>query len=110
MNLTILIFFIIIFASWIVIPLPIELKSFSEVELEEGSLEYLYQYSNSTFDSTKKPYIFIKLSNIEKINLKVFIAEREIHFTLPSNDVWIDIPIDNKITYTNITLKINTKE
>ena len=50
----------------------IELESYSELELNKGLSEYIYKYSNSNFYKNIIPYIYIKLSNYEKTDLKVF--------------------------------------
>ena len=110
MKLNILQFFIIIIVFGIVISIPNVLNSFSEIELSKGSSEYIYNYSNPYPDKSITPYIYIKLTDNEKINLSIYLNSEKIDFSEPKNDEWINIPIDNKIYSANITLKINNLE
>ena len=103
-------FFYTILSLGTIIPFPIELESFSEVQLKKEASEYSYQYTNPNSDSEKTPYIFIKIEDNEKIKLKIYFNEEEINFTQPSINEWINIPINSNINKVNITLKINTQQ
>ena len=108
MNL--LIFLFILICLGVIITLPIELKSFSEILLEKGSSEYFYRYSNSFLSNNSIPYIYIKLADYTKINLNIFINNEETYFISAKEDKWISIPLTNEKNNSNITLKIDTKK
>ena len=88
----------------------INLSNFSTVELKKGTTEYSYHYSISSYDNSKIPYIFIKLTDKEKIDLKIYFNGIEANFSEPKGDEWINIPIENEKNNTEIILKIKTEE
>ena len=108
MNL--LIFLFILICLGVIITLPIELKSFSEILLEKGSSEYFYRYSNSFLSNNSIPYIYIKLADYTKINLNIFINNEETYIISAEEDKWISIPLTNEKNNSNITLNIDTKK
>ena len=110
MKLNLLIFFLEIFNIRLVFSFPFKLEKFSEIKLVEGESEYLYHYSNYIFDKSKTHYFFIKLTDNEKVDLRIYLNKDEQYFSLPKNDEWIDFSISNEINDANITLKIITKE
>ena len=87
----------------------IELESYSELELNKGLSEYIYIYSNSNSYNDKIPYIYIKLSNYEKTNVKIYLNHDEVSYYLTNKNEWINIPIKEQGKI-NITLKIEAKE
>ena len=89
---------------------PINLSNFSTIEIKKGTTEYSYQYSISSYDNSKIPYIFIKLTDKEKIDLKVYFNGIEAKFSEPKGDEWINIPLENEKNNTEIRLKIKTEE
>ena len=108
MNLLKIFYLLILFK--ISIPIPNELTSFSDIELPKGISEYYYQYSNYFNDNdSNTPNIFIKLSDYEKIELKIFIDEIEEYYYNTKKEEWIIIPIP-KEKKKNITLKVNAQE
>ena len=108
MNLLKIFYLLILFK--ISIPIPKELTSFSNIELPKGISEYYYQYSNYFNDNdSNTPNIFIKLSDYEKIELKIFIDEIEEYYYNTKKEEWIIIPIP-KEKKKSITLKVNAQE
>ena len=103
-------FYYVITCFGIIISNPIELSSYSEIELKKGTSEYFYSLPNLIYDNSNIPYIFIKLLDKEKINLKVYINGKEFYFSLPKGDEWINIPLTNEKNNTNILLKVNSQE
>ena len=110
--------FELIIALGISICFPIELKSYSEVILPKETSKYFYQFSkfnqNNYFDlyfGRYTPYIYIKLNNYEKINLRAYLNEDEVYFSQPKKEgEWINIPIKDKNKFFNITLIVNSLE
>ena len=94
----------------LIISFPYELKSFSEIQLPKGISRYLYSYSKNIQDYLKTPYIFIKLTDYKKIDLRIYFNEDETFFSLTQKDDWINIPITKEINLINISLIINSKE
>ena len=89
--------------------LPTELESFSEIVLIKGLSEYYYQYSNQFLSNIKTPFIYIKLSNYEKANIKVYLNKEEAYYYLTKKDEWINIQIKESKNI-NITIKVESKE
>ena len=110
--------FELIIALGISICFPIELKSYSEVILPKETSKYFYQFSkfnqNNYFDlyfGRYTPYIYIKLTNYEKINLRAYLNEDEVYFSQPKKEgEWINIPIKDKNKFFNITLIVTSLE
>ena len=94
----------------LIISFPYELKSFSEIQLPKGISRYLYSYSKNIQDYSKTPYIFIKLTDYKKIDLRIYFNEDETFFSLTQKDDWINIPITKETNLINISLIINSKE
>ena len=103
-------FYYVITCFGIIISNPNELSSYSEIELKKGTSEYFYSLPNLIYDNSNIPYIFIKLLDKEKINLKVYINGKEAFFSKPKGDEWINIPLTNEKNNTNILLKVNSQE
>ena len=115
-------FCLIIYLSIIslIISVPKELSNYYETELQKGTSEYYYIYNISNGNTLfhKETYIFIKFSNYQKINLRVFIDEAEAFYSLPKEkDEWICIdtngamalyPFEKRVQ--KVKLQINTKE
>ena len=100
-------FLTLIICFSIICSFPNEFESFSEIELPKGNSIYFYQYLNNIFNSEKIPYIFIKLTDYEKIDLRIYLNENEVYYDLTKNVEWINIPIINE-SQINITFKINS--
>ena len=94
----------------IIISFTIELSSFSSIELNKGTSEYSYYFSFFALENGKTPYIFIKLIDIQKIDLRVYLNGDEALFSKPKGDEWINIPIEKIKNNSNIILKIKTEE
>ena len=115
-------FCLIIYLSIIslIISVPKELSNYYETELQKGTSEYFYIYNISNGNTLfyKETYIFIKFSNYQKINLRVFIDEAEAFYSLPKEkDEWICIdtngamalyPFEKRVQ--KVKLQINAKE
>ena len=90
-------------------PASIELSNYSEIELKEGYSEFYYfNFINFQFN-LPNPYIFIKFTNYQGIDIDILINREQYYFNLPKeNEEWIDIPI-KKLKYENkINLVIHT--
>ena len=82
--------FCIILLSEIIISIPIELESFSDIELTKGLSEYHYKYLKQG-NTENLHYIFIKLSNYEKSELKIYLDEIEEYYYLNKKNQWITV-------------------
>ena len=100
--------FCIILLSEIIIPIPIELESFSDIELTKGLSEYHYKYLKQG-NTENLHYIFIKLSNYEKSELKIYLDEIEEYYYLNKKNQWIMVQIHKK-GLTNVILEVNAIE
>ena len=99
-------------------PASIELSNYSEIELKEGYSEFFYfnfiPKANFRFNSLN-PYIFIKFTNYQEIDINILINREQYYCNLPKeNGEWIDIPIkkskyENKINLVIHTIKKNIK-
>ena len=103
-------FIYVIISLRVIYSSPIKLSKFSQIELKKGTSEYSYHYSIFTPYNDKTPYIFIKLTEKQKIDLRVYFNQSEVYFSEPKGDEWINIPIEKGKNNTNITLKIKTGE
>ena len=110
----------IIFLSIIstIISLPIELSNYYETELQKGTSLYFHLYHENIFIGNA-PYFFIKFTDYQKVNLKVYLNETEASFTIPKEkEKWISFNIRKIIGFyccsisdiVNIFLKIDTTE
>ena len=103
-----------------IISVPEEISNYYETELQKGTSEYLYIYhiSNDITHFYYQFYIFIKFSNYQKVNLRVYLHEIERFYSLPKEkDEWISINIEGYMpiyelenNVQNVKLRINTKE
>ena len=61
MKVILISFYYVITCFGIIISNPIELSSYSEIELKKGTSEYFYSLPNLIYDNSNIPYIFHKI-------------------------------------------------
>jgi len=96
----------------LVVSYPTELERFSEVTLEEGKSEYLYNYTKSYSFNNKTPVIYFRIITDKDsyIKIDVHLNKGKIYNYIVFSESWSDIPLDEEEESINITLKIESDQ